>query len=128
MGIYDVKATWRKGFNPVILRINTYGWTRAGLGQVGVAVGGGHNAYLGIARDWPRCISFGADPLNSELELETTLLKTLAGAGWGHSVGSGGISCIHEELLDIKGKASSQPVYRLSGGKCRARDPGLTSA
>ena len=59
--IYDVKATWRKGFNPVILRINT-DQGLSGLGEVGVAVGGGHNAYLGIARDLAEMHLIGADP------------------------------------------------------------------
>ena len=83
-----------------------------------MAVGGGHNAYLGIARDLAEMHLIGADPLNSERVWETMLRKTWLAQGGGMVVFAG-ISGIDQALWDIKGKAFNQPVYRLLGGKCR---------
>ncbi len=115
--IYDVQATWRKGFNPVIVRINTDEGI-SGLGEVGVAVGGGHSAYAGIARDLAEMHLIGANPLNSERVWETMLRKTWLAQGGGMVVFAG-VSGIDQALWDIKGKVFNQPLYRLLGGKSR---------
>ena len=117
--IYDVQATWRKGFNPVIVRVNTDEGI-SGLGEVGVAVGGGHSAYAGMARDLAEMHLIGADPLNSERVWETMLRKTWLAQGGGMVVFAG-VSGIDQALWDIKGKAFNQPIYKLLGGRSRER-------
>jgi galactonate dehydratase len=115
--IYDVRATWRKGFNPVIVRINTdEGFY--GLGEAGVAVGGGHNAYAGIVKDLAEMYLIGADPLKSEKMWETMLRRTWLAQGGGMIIFAG-ISAIDIALWDIRGKVFNQPVYQLLGGRSR---------
>lgn len=115
--IYDIQATWRRGWNPVIVRINTDEGIY-GLGEAGVAVGGGHNAYAGVLKDLAEMHLIGADPMNSEKLWETLLRKTWLAQGGG-LVTFAGISGIDQALWDIKGKAAGLPVYQLLGGKTR---------
>ena len=115
--IYDAQATWCRGWNPVIVRINTDEGIY-GLGEAGMAVGGGHNAYAGMLRDLAEMHLIGADPLNSEKIWETLLRKTWLAQGGGLVVFAG-ISGIDQALWDIKGKAAGLPVYQLLGGKTR---------
>jgi L-alanine-DL-glutamate epimerase-like enolase superfamily enzyme len=117
--IYDVQATWRSGWNPVVVRINTDEGIY-GLGEAGVAVGGGHNAYAGVVKDLAEMHLIGADPLNSEALWERLLRKTWLAQGGGLVVFAG-ISGIDQALWDIKGKVAGLPVYQLLGGKTRER-------
>jgi galactonate dehydratase len=113
--IYDVQAKWRRGWNPVIVRINTDAGFY-GLGEAGVAVGGGHNAYGAIVKDLAEMYLIGADPLKSEKMWETILRRTWLSQGGGPIIFAG-ISAIDQALWDIRGKAMNQPVYQLLGGK-----------
>ena len=113
--IYDIQATWRRGWNPVIVRINTDEGIY-GLGEAGVAVGGGHSAYAGMVKDLAEMHLIGADPLRSEKIWETMLRRTWLAQGGGPVVFAG-MSGIDQALWDIKGKALGVPVYQLLGGK-----------
>ncbi|MFM9971787.1 MAG: mandelate racemase/muconate lactonizing enzyme family protein [Burkholderiales bacterium] len=115
--IYHVEATWRRGWNPVILRIRTDEGID-GLGEAGTAVGGGHNAYVGMLKDLAQMHLIGANPLNAEKIWETLLRKTWLAQGNGLVVFAG-ISAIDQALWDIKGKAAKLPVYQMLGGKSR---------
>lgn len=115
--IYDVQAGWRRGWNPVIVRIATDEGVE-GIGEAGTAVGGGHKAYAAMLRDLAQTHLIGADPLNSEKLWETLLRKNWLAQGSGLVVFSA-ISAIDIALWDIRGKAAGMPVYQLMGGKCR---------
>ena len=117
--IYDVKASWRTGWNPVLLRVRTDEGIE-GLGEAGPAVGGGHAAYLGMLRDLAKMHLIGADPLRSEALWETLLRKTWLAQGNG-LVAAAGISAIDMALWDIKGKAAGMPIHQMLGGKTRER-------
>ena len=117
VNIYDVQATWRRGWNPVIVRINTDEGIY-GAGEAGIAVGGGHNACVGALKDLAEMHLIGADPMKSEKLWETMLRKTWLAQGGGLVIFAG-ISAIDQALWDIKGKAMGQPVYQLLGGKTR---------
>lgn len=113
--IYDIQAAWRRGWNPVIVRLNTDEGLY-GLGEAGVAVGGGHNAYAGVVRDLAEMYLIGADPLQSEKIWETMLRRTWLAQGGGPVIYAG-MSAIDQALWDIKGKALNTPVFQLLGGK-----------
>jgi galactonate dehydratase len=113
--VFDVQADWRRGWNPVIIRINTDEGL-SGLGESGVAVGGGHNAYAAIVKDLAEMHLIGADPINSENIWETMLRRTWLAQGGGPIIYAG-MSAIDHALWDIRGKALGVPVYRLLGGK-----------
>jgi galactonate dehydratase len=113
--IFDVTLTWRRGWNPVIIRINTDEGI-SGLGEAGVAVGGGHNAYAAVVKDLAEMHLIGTDPLNSEKIWETMLRRTWLAQGGGAIINAG-ISAIDIALWDIRGKAAGIPVYRMLGGK-----------
>jgi galactonate dehydratase len=115
--IFDVTLTWRRGWNPVIIRINTDEGV-SGLGEAGVAVGGGHNAYAAVVKDLAEMHLIGADPLNSEKLWETMLRRTWLAQGGGPIVNAG-ISAIDHALWDIKGKVAGLPIYQMLGGKTR---------
>ena len=115
--IYDVQATWRRGWNPVLVRINT-DQGLYGVGEAGTAVGGGHNAYVGILKDLAEMHLIGSDPMNYEEIWERLLRKTWLAQGAGLVVFSG-ISAIDQALWDLKGKVAGCPVYHLLGGKTR---------
>jgi galactonate dehydratase len=115
--IYDVKATWRRAWNPVVIRINTDEGIY-GLGEAGMAVGGGHATYAAMVKDLAQTHLIGADPLDSEKLWEKLVRRTwLAQAN--SLVVFAGISAIDQALWDIRGKAANLPVYRLLGGKTR---------
>ena len=113
--IYDVLFKSRRGWNPVIMRVNTDEGV-SGLGEVGLAVGGGHNAYVGIARDLVEMHLIGADPIDSEKIWETALRRTWLAQGGGPIIYAG-LSAIDQALWDIRGKVMGQPIYKLLGGK-----------
>jgi galactonate dehydratase len=115
--IYDAKATWRRGWNPVIVRIRTDEGID-GVGEAGMAVGGGHNAYAGAVKDLAEMHLIGANPLNSEKIWETLLRKTWLAQGGGLVVFAA-ISGIDQALWDIRGKAAGLPVYQMLGGRTR---------
>ena len=117
--IFSVQAAWRRGWNPVIVRINTDEGIH-GIGEAGPAVGGGHNAYVGMLRDLAQMHLIGADPLKSEKLWETLLRKTWLAQGSGLVVVAA-ISAIDQALWDIKGKAAGLPVYQMLGGKTREK-------
>ncbi len=117
--IYDAQATWRRGWNPVIVRINTDNGL-CGVGEAGPAVGGGHSAYAGMIKDLARMHLIGADPLQIEKLWETMLRRTWLAQGTS-LVTFAGICAIDMALWDIKGKACGQPVWQLLGGKTRNR-------
>ena len=117
--IYDVQVTWRRGWNPVIVRIHTDEGI-CGVGEAGMAVGGGHNAYAGMVRDLAEMHLVGADPLKSEMIWENLLRKTWLAQGGG-LVAFAAVSGIDQALWDIKGKAAQLPVYQMLGGKTRER-------
>ncbi|MFH1639457.1 MAG: mandelate racemase/muconate lactonizing enzyme family protein [Chloroflexota bacterium] len=117
--IYDVQAKWRRSWNPIIIRINTDEGI-SGLGECGLAVGGGHNAYTNVVKDFAEAFLIGADPMNGEKIWETIKRRTWWGAGSGIIFASG-ISAIDIALWDIKGKAAGLPVYHLLGGKTNER-------
>lgn len=113
--IFDCQATWRRGWNPVIVRINTDEGV-SGLGEVGLAVGGGHNAYANVVKDFAEMVLLGADPMKSEKIWETILRRTWWGQGGGIIFFSG-VSAIDIALWDIKGKVAGLPIYQMLGGK-----------
>jgi galactonate dehydratase len=113
--VFDVQVDWRRGWNPVIIRINTDEGL-SGLGEAGVAVGGGHNAYAAIVKDLAEMHLIGADPMNSEKVWETMLRRTWLAQGGGPVIYAG-MSAIDHALWDIRGKALGVPVYKLLGGK-----------
>jgi galactonate dehydratase len=113
--IYDVQAAWRRGWNPVIVRIKTDAGLY-GVGEAGVAVGGGHNAYVGVLKDLAEMHLIGADPMQSEKIWESMLRRTWLAQGGG-AVINAGISAIDQALWDVKGKALGAQVYQMLGGK-----------
>ncbi len=113
--IYDVQAKWRRGWNPVIIRINTDEGI-SGLGEVGLAVGGGHNSYVAVAKDLAEMHLIGADPMKSEKLWETMLRRTWLAQGGGPIIYAG-MSAIDQALWDIRGKAMKKPIYEMLGGK-----------
>ncbi len=113
--IFDVQAEWRRSWNPVIMRVNTDQGI-SGLGEVGLAVGGGHNAYAAVAKDLTEMHLIGADPMQSEKIWETMLRHTWLSQGGGPIIYAG-ISAIDQALWDIRGKAMGAPVYQLLGGQ-----------
>jgi galactonate dehydratase len=113
--IYEVQATWHRGWRPVIIRINTDEGIY-GLGEAGVAVGGGHNAYAAVVKDLAEMYLIGADPIRSEKMWETMLRRTWLSQGGGPIIYAG-MSAIDHAFWDIRGKAMGQPVYQLLGGK-----------
>ena len=113
--IFDVQAKWRRSWNPVIIRINTDEGI-SGLGEVGLAVGGGHNAYAAVAKDLTEMHLIGADPIKCEKIWETMLRQTWLSQGGGPIIFAG-MSGIDQALWDIRGKAMGVPVYQLLGGK-----------
>ncbi|MBI4295916.1 MAG: mandelate racemase/muconate lactonizing enzyme family protein [Chloroflexi bacterium] len=113
--IYDVGVKWRRGWNPVIIRVNTDEGI-SGLGEAGVAVGGGHNAYVGILKDLTEMHLIGADPMKSEKVWENMLRRTSLSRGGGPVIYAG-MSAIDIALWDIRGKAMGVPVHQLLGGK-----------
>jgi len=113
--IWDVAAAWRRGWNPVILRVNTDEGI-SGLGEVGLPIGNGHNAYIGIAKDLAEAILIGKDPLQSEAIWESSIRHVWLGQGGG-MIFFAGMSGIDMALWDIKGKVAKLPVYQLLGGK-----------
>jgi galactonate dehydratase len=115
--IYDIKATWRRGWNPVIVRVRTDEGIY-GIGEAGPAVGGGHAAYAGMVGDLARMHLIGADPLQTEYLWETMFRKTWLAQGGGLVV-CAGISAIDMALWDIKGKAAGLPLNQLLGGPMR---------
>src|SRR3990172_2051101 len=94
VNIYDVQATWRRGWNPVIVRINTDEGIY-GAGEAGIAVGGGHNACVGALKDLAEMHLIGADPMKSEKLWETMLRKTWLAQGGGLVIFAG-ISAIDQ--------------------------------
>ncbi len=117
--IWDCTATWRKGWNPVVIRVNTDEGI-SGLGEVGLPIGGGHNAYIGAAKDLAEMVLIGKDPLQSEKIWESGLRNTWLGQGGG-MIFFAGMSGIDMALWDIKGKAAKLPLYQLLGGKTNAK-------
>lgn len=117
--IYDVKAAWRAGWNPVIVRVRTDEGID-GIGEAGTAVGGGHAAYLGMVRDLANMHLLGADPLAVEKLWEKMFRKTWLAQG-GNLLACAGISAIDMALWDIKGKAAGLPVREMLGGRTRER-------
>ncbi len=113
--IWDCTAKWRRGWNPVIIRVNTDQGI-SGLGEVGIPIGGGHNAYVAIARDLAEMIVIGKDPLQSEKIWESGIRHTWLGQGGG-MIFFAGMSGIDMALWDIKGKVAKLPIYQLLGGK-----------
>jgi len=113
--IYDVRAKWRRSWNPVIIRINTDEGI-SGLGEVGLAVGGGHNAYTAIVKDLTEMHLIGANPINSEKVWETMLRRTWLSQGGGPIIYAG-VSAIDQALWDIRGKVMGMPIYKMLGGK-----------
>jgi L-alanine-DL-glutamate epimerase-like enolase superfamily enzyme len=68
-----------------------------------------------------RPILIGADPWDLEFLWQHMYRKTLAFGRKG--IGMAAISAVDIALWDILGKSSRQPVYRLLGGKTKARIP-----
>ncbi|MCC6475094.1 MAG: hypothetical protein IT514_15275 [Burkholderiales bacterium] len=62
--IFDVKASWRKAWNPVLVRVNTDEGL-SGAGEAGTAVSGGPAACAGMVKDLAQTHLLGADPLDS---------------------------------------------------------------
>ena len=117
--IYDIDAPWRRGWHPVIIRVNTDEGLY-GLGEAGIAVGGGHGAYAAIVKDLSAMHLIGADPMRSERMWETMLRRTWLSQGAGPVIYAG-ISAIDLALWDLRGKAMGQPIYQLLGGKTNER-------
>jgi L-alanine-DL-glutamate epimerase-like enolase superfamily enzyme len=117
--IWDCTATWRRGWNPVIIRVNTDEGI-SGLGEVGLPIGGGHNAYVAVVKDLAEMILIGKDPLQSEKIWESCIRNTWWGQGGG-MIFFAGMSGIDLALWDIKGKVAKLPVYQLLGGKTNAK-------
>jgi galactonate dehydratase len=113
--VFDVPVGTAGRWNPVIVRINTDEGV-SGIGEAGVAVGGGHNAYAGIVKDLAEMHLIGADPLDSEKIWETMLRRTWLAQGGGPIIYAG-MSAIDQALWDIRGKAWGVPIYKLLGGK-----------
>jgi len=80
--VYQVRAKWRRGWNPVIIRVNTDEGVN-GWGEAGVAVGGGTNAYAAIVRDLTEMHLLGADPLKLEALWEKMFRRTWLSQGGG---------------------------------------------
>jgi galactonate dehydratase len=117
--IWDCAVTWRRGWNPVIIRVNTDQGV-SGLGEVGLPIGGGHNSYVGVARDLAEMLLIGRDPLQIEKIWESAIRRTWLGQGGGMIVFAG-LSGLDIALWDIKGKVANLPVYQLLGGKTNAK-------
>jgi galactonate dehydratase len=113
--VFDVRVSWRRGWNPVIIRVKTDEGL-SGLGEAGVAVGGGHNSYAAVVKDLAEMHLIGADPLNSEKIWETMLRRTWLAQGGGPIIYAG-MSAIDHALWDIRGKAVGAPIYKLLGGR-----------
>jgi galactonate dehydratase len=117
--IFDCTVKWRRGWNPVIIRVNTDEGI-SGLGEVGLPIGGGHNGYVGVVKDMAEAILIGRDPLQSENIWESCIRQTWLGQGGG-MIFFAGISGIDIALWDIKGKVANLPIYQLLGGKTNAK-------
>lgn len=113
--IFDCTVKWRRGWNPVIIRVNTDEGI-SGLGEVGLPIGGGHNSYVGVVKDVAEAILLGRYPLQSEKIWESCIRSIWLGQGGG-MIFFAGISGIDIALWDIKGKIANLPVYQLLGGK-----------
>ena len=107
-----------KMMNVVTVRINTDEGI-SGYGELGVTYGVGHQATIGITKDYAKLL-IGRDPLAIESIWEDIFRKTFWGMGGGTIINAG-ISRIDTALWDIKGKFLNAPVYQLLGGKTNKR-------
>jgi galactonate dehydratase len=113
--IFHVRATWSPNWHPVIIRINTDEGL-SGLGEVGLAIGVGHSAGMGMVKDLAERFVIGADPMKNERLWEDMFRRGFWTLGGGAAV-YGGMSAIDEALWDIRGKALGVPVHVILGGK-----------
>jgi galactonate dehydratase len=113
--IWDTNSETFTESHPVIIRVNTDEGIH-GLGEVGLAYGIGHSGGAGYVKNLTASFLLGADPMKTEKLWSTMFQKTFWAKGGGPVV-FGAMSAIDIACWDIKGKALSQPIYQILGGK-----------
>ncbi|HHX63423.1 MAG TPA: mandelate racemase/muconate lactonizing enzyme family protein [Chloroflexi bacterium] len=117
--IFDIHIDNWPQWHPVVVRVNTDEGI-SGLGEVGLAIGTGHSAGVGMAKDIAEQFMLGVDPFNTEKLWDDMFRHTFWAQGGGPVV-YGGMSAMDIALWDIKGKALGLPLYKLLGGKTNLR-------